>query len=916
MTIFGSLVLAALCAWQAEQPAPQPAPGATPPGTPASTPIVRPTLAEIQQAVVDLGSEKIIVRERASQRLWEAGLAAEPALKKAAGSNDAEVRYRARAILERFKYGVYADTPPDIVALIQQFRNADQNGRSIVLQQLADRKQFATMFQLIANEGDAAQRLALINRFVQDPAGAVGRLIVAGQFVEAEQLLEYGLTHDQGMIGYTTFLAVRGQLDERIAKARADFANGANPPAGRLLVYLLRAKGDLAAARKAAQALGDRPLERAVLIEQRDWPELARRAAEFPPTLPFDAAGMMNFPPESQRIEQLGFEAAFRSRARDADGLSKLVAELKKQAADAAKTSNTKWNCVEALAIADRPVEALELLRDANPVAAFDWLAYQHRYDEAFDFVNFAPGMHLNKDWFVALPVEAPNNVQLLLTRFRLALYVARVLHTLGMKDDESRVYALLEAMANEPKQQNEYYSKAQLWLQMAQMEYRSGRLDKAFEHASLAAQEGDGLQGSFYQLFGTRNDEAIAWASVVGTKGNRSNKETLQALHRLLVTTPAADEKPEEFREWIDAAIAYAATLDANAGPLLLARVGQTCVLRNQPQLARKCFERGAEGSTIAALRLADLNFEEQKWDDAIKYYDQVAARERTNLLAQYLGGLAREKAGKADEGKKLKLQANLLALGGNSRHQMALGLQQRGHLAEARGQWELVFRTAPFESWELIDGARLMGELLENEDAARTADLWDLHMLADLRLRYNFIDYESYLRYPFQVHKMRAQAAIGKKDFVEARREIEVAWIAAPHDVRLAEDLVPLIREAGGDEANKLATELFDRQFKLLDAVVQRYPDGAFHRNNLAWLAARCHEHLDEALAHAERAVKLAPDNPSYIDTLAEVHFHRGNRDEALKLERRAVEMAPKNKTFREQLARFESAPLPGAK
>jgi tetratricopeptide (TPR) repeat protein len=81
----------------------------------------------------------------------------------------------------------------------------------------------------------------------------------------------------------------------------------------------------------------------------------------------------------------------------------------------------------------------------------------------------------------------------------------------------------------------------------------------------------------------------------------------------------------------------------------------------------------------------------------------------------------------------------------------------------------------------------------------------------------------------------------------------------------------------------------------------------------NNLAWLFARCHRRLDDALQHALRAVELDPDNAAYLDTLAEAHFHLGDRDAAVRHSRLAVQRRPQDTTLQEQLRRFEQAPLP---
>ena len=78
----------------------------------------------IARAVKDLGADSWRVREEASRRLWEIGRPAQTALEQAADSDDPEVRARARRILEKFKYGIYPDTPDEVVELIQKYRRA------------------------------------------------------------------------------------------------------------------------------------------------------------------------------------------------------------------------------------------------------------------------------------------------------------------------------------------------------------------------------------------------------------------------------------------------------------------------------------------------------------------------------------------------------------------------------------------------------------------------------------------------------------------------------------------------------------------------------------------------------------------------------------------------------------------------
>ena len=83
------------------------------------------------------------------------------------------------------------------------------------------------------------------------------------------------------------------------------------------------------------------------------------------------------------------------------------------------------------------------------------------------------------------------------------------------------------------------------------------------------------------------------------------------------------------------------------------------------------------------------------------------------------------------------------------------------------------------------------------------------------------------------------------------------------------------------------------------------------------MAWLMVRCHQPLDEALRHARRAVELEPENSGFLDTLAEIHFQRGDQEKAVAAMERCKQLRPGYSYFRKQLLRFKagdkSAELP---
>ena len=98
-----------------------------------------PTKEQVAQWVRQLGDDDFEKRENASKQLWEAGRLAEAPLKEAVMSDDAEVKRRSQELLDKFKWGIYPDTPAKIVEMIQRYRaGADPGSKAAIAQELLD----------------------------------------------------------------------------------------------------------------------------------------------------------------------------------------------------------------------------------------------------------------------------------------------------------------------------------------------------------------------------------------------------------------------------------------------------------------------------------------------------------------------------------------------------------------------------------------------------------------------------------------------------------------------------------------------------------------------------------------------------------------------------------------------------------
>lgn len=127
------------------------------------------------------------------------------------------------------------------------------------------------------------------------------------------------------------------------------------------------------------------------------------------------------------------------------------------------------------------------------------------------------------------------------------------------------------------------------------------------------------------------------------------------------------------------------------------------------------------------------------------------------------------------------------------------------------------------------------------------------------------------------------------------------EAAALAADWPRRHPQDL--LFRHYLGDEAmSRRDLAGAEAHYR---AVLAVNPQQALARNNLAWVLLE--QGKPGALAEAERAVQLAPDQPPLRDTLARALAAAGRLKDALAMQQSALALAPDSPALRLQLAKL---------
>jgi tetratricopeptide (TPR) repeat protein len=825
-----------------------------------------PTADQIARWIKDLGDNNFDVRETASRRLWEAGEAAEAAVMEALKSGDAEVVRRASDLADKFRWGIYPDTPPKVLELIGRYRVGDENTRVSLVREMFDAGACGctTLLKIARAEKDATVRRRVLEQINREASRAVPALLAGGNFASLETLLELCIAADDeaALPNYAAYWLLRGRLDEAVSRWKVEAARPDSRRALEVLAHLYRAKGDLAAARAVAEKTDRADLVEDILCQQGDWKALAKR-------------------PTSERFrlnaEVLGYRAAFCRLGGNATALDQALTELRKYAEGREGCEAEGWHAIKALFLNDRPVEALALLARCSRHADvyFEVLVAQGRYREALAAADALPGNH-------------PDRPLVEVLRGR----------TLSMLGEKEKARAVFVGLGNGIKDCDE----APWHERLLEVEYRLGLRDLACEHCArlLMAAKVTARTELLGKVFPGREEEATAlWAYLRAAAGKSPDPVAIMnQVHDLLEGRVAEKELTA-----LAAAMGKDGAAEDRAARMLALATAK------DEALAKTFLEKAAAlGSAAALLRLGDAAAARKEWTAAAGRYAEAWDRDRNDPLPLFLRGDALVRAGRPKEGELWIERARLLPLGDEqARRNFADGLDERGHAGEARRQRDLLIRLSGPGSFHAGDALRQLAlDAAERHDNARAAELHEKAMLRCLDARVSFAEGGAYVAVPEAIHRHRARALIAAGRLDEARKQMALCEAALPDDVALPCVAVPALDQAG---RKKDADELFGRCLALHEKTCRDYPKSAREHNALAWLSACCRRQLDRGLEHAHKAVALEPDAAGFLDTLGEVYFQRGEKEKALAAVRRCVELDPKSDYYRRQIKRVEA-------
>jgi tetratricopeptide (TPR) repeat protein len=243
-----------------------------------------------------------------------------------------------------------------------------------------------------------------------------------------------------------------------------------------------------------------------------------------------------------------------------------------------------------------------------------------------------------------------------------------------------------------------------------------------------------------------------------------------------------------------------------------------------------------------------------------------------------------------------------------GGARFRLAQEFVRLGKTEEAATEFEAYLQTSDSEDWYDESQAWwfLARQATAHGDFKKAALCHERVRVLALDWNLGQVRTGIYPLLTHRVHHQRARALLTVEQVKEALKEIRRCQSFLPGEIGLPINVVPVLEEKGFRED---AEQVFRVAYDTYQRVCADYPRCGWAHHNLAWLCVRCGRRLDEALQHAKNVVELDPKNATYLDTLAEIYFQRGDKAQALDLARQCTVLRADQAYYAAQLERIKA-------
>ena len=833
--------------------------------------------AQVKKWIDELGDADFTTRENAHKNLWKAGSDAEEQLKVALKGDDAEIRKRSLELLEKFKWGIYHDSPIAIIDLIQAYQSGTLQDKEKSIAKLIEMGGLGvkSVIKIINAEEQEEVRNSVLSYASKSVSKVIPYLIEKNEFKFLDQILQMMLENRaEGVFSnYAVYAILSASTDKIINQLSKNKPPKISDEINKeILAYLYRSKGEHNDALKFAKESKNPELYTQLALEASKW-KAVLDTDHFPDDLLLGKLGykLAMYRLTNEKTEFDGAKKTLLEIAEELTGKDKNGVESTEQLFQAAKIALLNYIVPEGIDC---------LLKNKKRMMVAEIYASRFEFDKIKSLIEEARNENAK---------DVPS----------LEIHWAKILYGLGEKEQALKILDQYSSRIADKSEGDWPLKLVHAWILIK-------KRDRALDDAANYLQKIEHREASGRMLNKMFGDDSEFYDPLFRFFFKKKNTETAQAVIKQINDLHDKKLESKVVVKLIDDLLEYASTVTAeesvslkNAAGAILKKYGLDEKLK---ELADKF------GSETIQLSLADLYAEKKEWVKARDSFKVAWDKDKSKSIIAFMIAKMEENIGDKAQASKWKDLATWAPLGNEQvRLDFAYALGKRNYMDDALIQFDLVSKTGEPGSYSVGASSRaLASRLIEKKSFEKAADGYELAMLRCMTPFVSFTQSQAYVNVPSLIARLRCRSAIENNDFDKVDSFAAKAFDLQPGEVELPILVYqPLIAKG----KKELADKIFASAKKTIQKVGDDYPNCAWAHNSAAWLSACCKSDLIWGLNQAEMAVKLDGKSAAHLDTLAEVLFQLKRQKEAVEAQTKAVALEPTKIYYKKQLKRIQN-------
>jgi tetratricopeptide (TPR) repeat protein len=833
--------------------------------------------AQVKKWIDELGDADFTTRENAHKNLWKAGNDAEEQLKVALKGDDAEIRKRSLELLEKFKWGIYHDSPIAIIDLIQAYQSGTLQDKEKSIAKLIEMGGLGvkSVIKIINAEEQEEVRNSVLSYASKSVSKVIPYLIEKNEFKFIDQILQMMLENRaEGVFSnYAVYAILSSSTDKIINELSKNKPPKISDEINKeILAYLYRSKGEHNDALKFAKESKNPELYTQLALEASKW-KVVLDTDHFPDDL---LLGKLGYKLAMYRLinEKTEFDGAKKTLveiAEELTGKDKNGVESTEQLFQAAKIALLNYMVPEGIDC---------LLKNKKRMMVAEIYASRFEFDKIKSLIEEAKNENAK---------DVPS----------LEIHWAKILYGLGEKEQALKILDQYSSRIADKSEGDWPLKLVNAWILIK-------KKDRALDDAASYLQKIEHREASGRMLNKIFGDDSEFYDPLFRFFFKKKSTETAQGVIKQINDLHDKKLESKVVVKLVDDLLEYASTVTAEESVSLKNAAG---AILKKYSLDEKLKELADKfGSETILLSLADLYAEKKEWVKARDSFKVAWDKDKSKSIIAFMIAKMEENIGDKTQASKWKDLATWSPLGNEQiRLDFAYALGKRHYMDDALIQFDLVSKTGEPGSYSVGASSRaLASRLIEKKSFEKAADGYELAMLRCMTPFVSFTQSQAYVNVPSLIARLRCRSAIENGDFDKVDSFAAKAFDLQPGEVELPILVYqPLIAKG----KKELADKIFASAKKTIQKVGDDYPNCAWAHNSAAWLSACCKSDLIWGLNQAEMAVKLDGKSAAHLDTLAEVLFQLKRQKEAVEAQTKAVALEPTKIYYKKQLKRIQN-------